>query len=72
MRLRNVLLLDLVVLAACVPGILNVVAKDQVSTAEGVVAWISAVGFVVALLALLVLGVFGVLRLFRRTPSRRA
>ena len=65
MRRRNVLLLDLVVLAACVPGILNVVAKDRVSTAEGVVAWISAVGFVVALLALLVLGVLGVVRLFR-------
>jgi hypothetical protein len=71
-RLRTVFLLDLVVLAACVPGILNVVAKDQVSTAEGVVAWISAVGFVVALLALLVLGVFGALRLLRERPSRRA
>lgn len=68
MRLRNVFLLDLVVLAACVPGILNVVAKDQVSTAEGVIAWISAVGFVVALLALLVLAAVGVLR---KLPSRR-
>ena len=72
MRLRTVFLLDLVVLVACVPGILNVVAKDQVSTTEGVVAWISAMGFLVALLALLALGVYGVLRLFRGTPSRRA
>jgi polar amino acid transport system permease protein len=29
-----------------------VVAKDQVSTTEGVIAWISALGFVVALLAM--------------------
>ena len=72
MRLRNAFLLDLVVLVACVPGILNVVAKDQVSTTEGVVAWISAMGFLVALLALLVLGVFGALRLLRGRPSRRA
>jgi hypothetical protein len=72
MRLRNVLLLDLVVLAACVPGILNVVAKDQVSTTEGVIAVISPAVFVVALLVLLVLAVFGVLRLFRGDPSRRA
>jgi hypothetical protein len=72
MRLRNVFLLDLVVLAACVPGMLNVAAKDQVSTAEAVIAWISAAGFVVALLALLVLAVFGVLRLLRGTPSRPA
>ena len=69
MRLRTVVLLALVVLAACVPGILNVVAKDQVSTTEGVVAWISAAGFVVAVLALLVLAAVGVLR---KLPSRRA
>jgi len=42
-------------LAASVPGILNVLAKDHVSTAEGIIAWVSAVAFVVAVLGLVVL-----------------
>jgi hypothetical protein len=54
-RRRRLVLLDLVVLAASVPGILNVVAKDRVSTAEGVVAWISALVLLVSLLGLLAL-----------------
>jgi len=54
-RRARLLLIDLVALAASVPGILNVVAKDQVSTTEGVIAWISAAVFVVSLLGLLVL-----------------
>jgi hypothetical protein len=54
-RRRRLVLLDLVALAASVPGILNVVAKDQVSTAEGVLAWISALVFLVSLLGLLAL-----------------
>ena len=66
MRLRNLIVLNLVLLAACVPGIFNVLAKDQVSTAEGVIAWISAAGFVVFLLALLVLLAVSVRRLAKR------
>ena len=62
MRLRNLIVLDLVLLAACVPGIFNVLAKDRVSTAEGVIAWISAVGLIVFLLALLVLLALGIRR----------
>ena len=62
MRLRNLIVLDLVLLAACVPGIFNVLAKDHVSTAEGLIAWISAVGLAVSLLALLVLLALGIRR----------
>ena len=69
MRLRSLVVLDLVVLAACIPGILNVAAKDDVSTAEGVVAWVSAVGLIVAVLALVVLVALGVRRLFARQDS---
>jgi hypothetical protein len=61
-RLRHLVLLDLVLLAACVPGIFNVLAKDRASTAEGVVAWASAVGFVLLLVVLLVLIGVGVRR----------
>ena len=70
MRLRTLIVLDLVLLAACVPGIFNVLAKDRVSTAEGVVAWISAAGFVVFLLALLVLLAVSVRRLAKRPRLR--
>jgi hypothetical protein len=69
MRLRTLIVLDLVLLAACVPGIFNVLAKDQVSTAEGVVAWISAAGFVVFMLALFVLLAVGLRRLVK-PPGR--
>ena len=69
MRLRSLVVLDLVVLAACIPGILNVAAKDDVSTAEGVVAWVSAIGLIVALLALVVFVALGVRRLFARQGS---
>ena len=62
MRLRNLIVLDLVLLAACVPGIFNALAKDHISTAEGVIAWISAVGLIVFLLALLVLLALGIRR----------
>jgi hypothetical protein len=54
-RRRRLVLIDLVALAAAVPGILNVVAKDHVSTAEGVLAWISAVVLVGSLLGLVAL-----------------
>src|SRR3954451_721830 len=47
-RTRNLVALDLLLLAASVPGVLNVVAKDRVSTTEGVLACVSAVAFVVA------------------------
>lgn len=50
---RNVVLLALLLLAASLPGILNVVAKDHVSTTEGVIAWISVVMFGSAVIALL-------------------
>jgi hypothetical protein len=69
MRLRSLVVLDLVVLAACIPGILNVAAKDDVSTAEGVIAWVSAIGLIVALLALVVFVALGVRRLFARQDS---
>jgi hypothetical protein len=54
-RVGKLILLDLALVAACVPGIFNVLAKDHVSTTEGVIAWVSAVGFVVFVGALLVL-----------------
>jgi hypothetical protein len=54
-RSGRLILAALVLLVASVPGILNVLAKDHVSTAEGVVAWLSAAVFVASALALLVL-----------------
>jgi hypothetical protein len=54
-RVRNLILLDLALIAACVPGIFNVLAKDHVSTTEGVVAWVSAIAFVLLALGLVVL-----------------
>ena len=69
MRLRNLVVLDLVLLAVCVPGIFNVLAKDHVSTAEGVVALVSAAGLVAFLVALLVLLAVSVRRL-ARPPGR--
>ena len=66
MRLRNLIVLNLVLLAACVPGIFNVLAKDHVSTAEGVVALVSAGGFVVFLVCLVVLLAVSVRRLAKR------
>jgi hypothetical protein len=65
MRLRNLVVLDLVLLAVCVPGIFNVLAKDHVSTAEGVVALVSAAGLVAFLVALLVLLAVSVRRLVK-------
>jgi hypothetical protein len=65
-RRRNVVALALLLLAASLPGILNVLAKDHVSTTEGIVAWISVVAFVVAIITLLMtLLVGGVVRLRR-------
>jgi hypothetical protein len=55
-----------VALVAAIPGILNVVAKDQVSTAEGVVAWISAAVLIASLLGLLVLVALTIRDVFRR------
>jgi uncharacterized membrane protein YhaH (DUF805 family) len=66
-RLRTLILLDLLLLAACVPGIVNVLAKDDVSTAEGVAAWISVVAFIVLLVALVVLIAVGFRRLAKRS-----
>ena len=54
-RVRNLILLDLALIAACVPGTFNVLAKDHVSTTEGVVAWASAIAFVLLALGLVVL-----------------
>ena len=54
-RLRNLILLNLALLVACVPGIFTVLAKDHVSTTEGVVAWVSAVALILLLVVLLVL-----------------
>jgi hypothetical protein len=65
-RRRRLVLIDLAALAASIPGILNVVAKDQVSTAEGVVAWISAGVFVVSLLGLLALAALTIRDVLRR------
>ena len=65
MRLRNLIALDLVLLAACVSGIFNVVAKDHVSTVEGAIAWVPAAGLIVSALALLVLLALGVRRFVR-------
>ena len=70
MRLRTLIVFDLVLLTVCVPGIFDVLAKDQVSTAEGVVALISAAGFAVFLLALLVLLAVSVRRLAKRPRLR--
>jgi hypothetical protein len=65
-RPRSVVVLALLLLAASLPGILNVVAKDHVSTTEGIIALISVVAFGVAVITLLVtLLVVGVVRLRR-------
>jgi hypothetical protein len=64
-RRRNVVALALLLLAASLPGILNVLGKDHASTTEGIVAWISVVAFGVAIIALMTLLVGGVVRLRR-------
>jgi uncharacterized membrane protein YhaH (DUF805 family) len=68
MRLRRLVLIDLALLLVSLPGLLNVVAKDHVSTAEGVIAWISILALVVSLLGLLALVALGVRRLLAK-PS---
>jgi hypothetical protein len=68
MRLRRLVLLDFVLLIASLPGLLNVLAKDHVSTAEGVVAWISFIVLVASLMGLLALTVVAVRRVFAK-PS---
>jgi hypothetical protein len=64
-RLRNLIALDVVLFAACVPGIFNVLAKDHVSRVEGVIAWVSAAGLILSVLGLLVLLALGVRRFVR-------
>jgi len=61
-RRRNVVALALLLLAASLPGILNVLAKDHVSTTEGIVAWVSVVAFGAAVITLMTLLVGGVVR----------
>ena len=70
MRLRNLIALDLVLVALCIPGILNVVAKDHVSTAEGVIALVSGAGLILFLLVLLVLLGVGARRLGGSSAAR--
>ena len=71
MRLRRLIALDLLLLAASVPGIFNVLAKDHVSTFEGVIAWVSAAVFILSLLALLGLIVVSIRRDFANPFLRR-
>jgi hypothetical protein len=66
-RRRNLVALDLVLLVASLPGIVNALAKDHVSTAEGVIAWISAVLFLVAVLGFVVLLAVGLRRFADRS-----
>lgn len=54
-RPHNLTVVALLLLAASVPGILNVVAKDHVSSTEGVIAWISVTVFVAAVITLVTL-----------------
>lgn len=68
MKLRRFALLDLALLVASLPGLLNVIAKDHVSTAEGVVAWISLVVFLASLAGLIAFVFVWVRRLFAK-PS---
>jgi hypothetical protein len=56
----------LVLLAASVPGIFNVLAKDHVSTAEGIWAWVSLLAFVVAVVGLLAVAALVVRDLAKR------
>lgn len=55
-------------IAVSVPGILDVIAKDHVSRAEGVLAWASIVALLAGLVALLVAIVGGV-RMLARSRS---
>jgi hypothetical protein len=62
----RLLVFDLVLLVASLPGVVNVLAKDHVSTAEGVIAWISLIALVVSLFGLALLVVRAVRALVRR------
>jgi hypothetical protein len=55
----------LLLLVASLPGILNVLAKDHVSTAEGAWAWLSLLAFLVAVVGLLALAALTVRDLAR-------
>jgi hypothetical protein len=66
MRLRNLIVIDVLLLALALPGMLNVLFKNHASNAESVVAWISLVAFAGGVLALLVIG----LRALRGTSAR--
>jgi hypothetical protein len=68
-RRRNLAALALLLLAASLPGILNVVAKDHVSTTEGIIAWISVVAFGVAIITLLMTLLLGGVARLRRVAD---
>jgi uncharacterized membrane protein YhaH (DUF805 family) len=71
-RTRAVAASALILLVASVPGILNVIAKDRVSTAEGVIAWISLVAFVAAVVTLIALAGIGVRRFTKPSSGSTA
>ena len=54
-KTRNLAALGALLVIASLPGLLNVLAKDHVSTAEGVIAWVSLVALMVGVLALVTL-----------------
>jgi hypothetical protein len=70
MSLRKLIALDLLLLALRIPGVFNVLAKDHVSTAEGVIALVSGAGLILFLLVLLVLLAVGARRLAGSSAAR--
>jgi hypothetical protein len=58
--------LDLLLVVLAAVGVLQAAAKDDTSTAEGVIFWISVVALPILLLALLALLIGGVRALVRR------
>jgi predicted MFS family arabinose efflux permease len=68
-RTRNLVAIDVLVLAASVVGILSQIAKDHPSTAEGTVWMVSVAAFGLAVVGLLALIAVWLGRLARRVRN---
>ena len=63
--------LDLVLIVLSVLGVLQAAAKDDTSTIEGIIFWISLVAVPILLLALLALLIGGLRAFVQRNANRR-
>jgi len=68
-RTRNLVVIDVLLLAASVVGILSQIAKDHPSTAEGTVWVVSVVAFGLAVVGLVALTAVWLGRLARRVRN---